>query len=101
MEVPAGVVPDDLLAIGAWLSHSLMGPLSQLTDGVRRFASGDRGAKVEVHTRDEIGQLCIAFNGMVDDITAKNAVIEAKSRENEELLLNVLPAPIIRAMRAI
>lgn len=89
-----------VLAIGAWLSHSLMGPLSQLTDGVRRFASGDRGAKVEVHTRDEIGQLCIAFNGMVDDITAKNAVIEAKSRENEELLLNVLPAPIANRLRS-
>ena len=88
-----------VLAIGAWLSRSLMAPLSQLTAGVRRFASGDREAKVEVHTRDEIGQLCIAFNSMVDDITAKNAVIEAKSRENEELLLNVLPAPIANRLR--
>jgi len=88
-----------VLAIGAWLSHSLMAPLRQLTAGVRRFASGDQGAKVEVRTRDEIGQLCIAFNGMVDDITSKNAVIEAKNRENEELLLNVLPAPIANRLR--
>jgi len=88
-----------VLAIGAWLSHSLMAPLRQLTAGVRRFASGDQSAKVEVRTRDEIGQLCTAFNGMVDDITAKNAVIEAKNRENEELLLNVLPAPIANRLR--
>jgi class 3 adenylate cyclase len=89
-----------VLAIGAWLSHSLMAPLHQLTAGVRRFASGDHGAKVEVRTRDEIGQLCTAFNGMVDDITAKNAVIESKNRENEELLLNVLPAPIANRLRS-
>lgn len=88
-----------VLAIGIWFSRSLMAPLHRLTAGVRRFASGDQGAKVEVHTRDEIGQLCTAFNGMVDDITAKNALIESKNRENEELLLNVLPAPIANRLR--
>jgi class 3 adenylate cyclase len=88
-----------VLGIGAWLSHSLLAPLRQLTAGARRFAAGDHGAKVEVRTRDEIGQLCTAFNGMVDDITAKNAAIESKNRENEQLLLNVLPAPIANRLR--
>ena len=50
-------------------------------------------------TSDEIGQLCTAFNGMVDEIHAKNAIIETKNRENEELLLNVLPAPIANRLR--
>ena len=36
---------------------------------------------------------------MVDDISAKSAVIEAKNRENEQLLLNVLPAPIANRLR--
>jgi class 3 adenylate cyclase len=36
---------------------------------------------------------------MVDEITAKNAIIESKNRENEELLLNVLPAPIANRLR--
>lgn len=88
-----------VLGIGAWLSHSLTTPLRQLTAGVKRFAAGDHDAKVEVRTRDEIGQLCTAFNSMVDDISAKNAVIESKNRENEELLLNVLPAPIANRLR--
>ena len=88
-----------VLAIGAWLSHSLMAPLRHLTASVRRFASGDPEAKVEVRTRDEIGQLGAAFNSMVDDITAKNAMIVSKNRENEELLLNVLPAPIANRLR--
>src|SRR4029079_2970235 len=69
------------------------------TAGVTRFAAGDYGAKVPVRTSDEIGALCTAFNGMVDELHEKNTVIEAKNRENEELLLNVLPAPIADRLR--
>ena len=88
-----------VMATGAWLSRSLMGPLRELTAGVRRFASGDYSAKVPVRTRDEIGQLCSAFNGMVDELHEKNIVIENKNREAEQLLLNVLPAPIANRLR--
>jgi len=88
-----------VLVTGAWLSRSLLGPLRELTAGVRRFAAGDHNAHVTVRTRDEIGQLCTAFNGMVDEISEKNIVIESKNRENEELLLNVLPAPIANRLR--
>ncbi|MFO1160438.1 MAG: adenylate/guanylate cyclase domain-containing protein [Reyranellaceae bacterium] len=88
-----------VIIIAAWLSRSLLGPLQELTAGVRRFAAGDYGAKVAVRARDEIGQLCLAFNGMVDELREKNRVIEAKNREVEELLLNVLPAPIANRLR--
>ena len=88
-----------VISIGAWLSRSLSGPLRELTAGVRRFAAGDTDVHVPVRTRDEIGQLCLAFNGMIDDISRKNVEIENKNRENEELLLNVLPAPIANRLR--
>ena len=86
-------------AVAAWLSRALLGPLRQLTAGVKRFAAGDYGANVPVGTRDEIGELCLAFNGMVEELREKNIVIENKNRENEELLLNVLPAPIATRLR--
>jgi len=88
-----------VIGIAAWLANALFAPLRELTDGVRRFASGSYDVKVSARTRDEIGQLCTAFNGMVDEIQAKNAIIETKNRENEELLLNVLPAPIANRLR--
>jgi len=88
-----------VIVTGAWLSRSLLGPLRELTAGVRRFAAGDITAHVPVRTADEIGQLCAAFNGMIDDISEKNVLIENKNRENEELLLNVLPAPIANRLR--
>jgi class 3 adenylate cyclase len=88
-----------VIVTGAWLSRSLLGPLRELTAGVRRFAAGETDVHVPVRTRDEIGQLCLAFNGMIDDISRKNVEIENKNRENEELLLNVLPAPIANRLR--
>ena len=88
-----------VLLTAGWLSRSLLGPLRELTAGVTRFASGDRGAKVAVRSRDEIGRLCSAFNGMVEEISEKNVVIETKNREIEELLLNMLPAPIANRLR--
>lgn len=88
-----------VVVTGAWLSRALLGPLRELTAGVRRFAAGDYATRVTVRTQDEIGQLCLAFNGMVDELRDKNVVIENKNRENEELLLNVLPAPIANRLR--
>ncbi len=97
--IVGGVALIVVLVTGAWLSRSLLGPLRELTAGVRRFAAGDYNAHVPVRTGDEIGQLCSAFNGMVDEISEKNVLIESKNRENEELLLNVLPAPIANRLR--
>ena len=97
--VVGGVAFLVVLITAAWLSRSLLGPLRDLTAGVRRFAAGDYDAHVPVRSRDEIGQLCLAFNGMIDELHEKNRLIEAKNRENEELLLNVLPAPIANRLR--
>ncbi|MBV8192580.1 MAG: HAMP domain-containing protein [Alphaproteobacteria bacterium] len=97
--IASGVALVLVIATGAWLSRSLLGPLRELTAGVTRFAAGDYGAQVAVRTRDEIGALCAAFNGMVGQLRDKNAVIENKNRENEALLLNVLPAPIANRLR--
>jgi class 3 adenylate cyclase len=88
-----------ILLISAWLSRSLAGPLGELTAGVQRFAAGNYDVKVAARSQDEIGQLVAAFNSMVDEIQAKNNVIAAKNRENEQLLLNVLPAPIANRLR--
>ncbi|MDI1286473.1 MAG: adenylate/guanylate cyclase domain-containing protein [Reyranella sp.] len=88
-----------VLATGAWLSRALLGPMRDLTVGVSRFAAGDYQTKVPIRTDDEIGALCVAFNNMVDELRGKNLIIENKNRENEALLLNVLPAPIANRLR--
>ena len=50
--------------------------------------------------KDELGLLSRTFNNMVTSIREKTEIIEQKNRENERLLLNILPGPIAERLRA-
>lgn len=47
---------------------SLVSPLNNLLDGVRKVNSGDLEVKVPIHVQDEIGFLADSFNNMVSSI---------------------------------
>ncbi len=47
---------------------SLVTPLNNLLDGVRKVNSGDLDVKVPIHVQDEIGFLADSFNNMVSSI---------------------------------
>ena len=46
---------------------------------MRRFAASGASAKVPVRTRDEMGQLCSAFNGMVDELHGETSSSRTES----------------------
>jgi two-component system nitrogen regulation sensor histidine kinase NtrY len=52
------------LVLGWWISARVTRPIEQLARGAREVAAGHWEARVEVHSRDEIGQLASAFNEM-------------------------------------
>src|SRR6267378_4473223 len=52
------------LVLGWWISARVTRPIEQLARGAREVAAGHWEARVEVHSRDEIGQLAEAFNEM-------------------------------------
>jgi signal transduction histidine kinase len=52
------------LVLGWWISARVTRPIEQLARGAREVAAGHWEARVEVHSRDEIGQLADAFNEM-------------------------------------
>ena len=52
------------LILGWWISARVTRPIEQLAEGAREVAAGHWEARVEVHSRDEIGQLAVAFNDM-------------------------------------
>jgi len=52
------------LVLGWWISVRVTRPIERLARGAREVASGHWEARVEVHSRDEIGQLADAFNEM-------------------------------------
>jgi methyl-accepting chemotaxis protein len=55
-----------LLTLG--LSRRILTPVEALTAAVRRMEAGDLSQRVEVTSRDEIGELARAFNSMADGL---------------------------------
>jgi two-component system nitrogen regulation sensor histidine kinase NtrY len=52
------------LILGWWISARVTRPIEQLAVAARDVAAGHWEARVEIHSRDEIGQLAVAFNDM-------------------------------------
>lgn len=49
-----------------WMSRRLVAPLQSLTEAANRIGSGQFDERVPVNSKDEIGRLANAFNGMAD-----------------------------------
>jgi signal transduction histidine kinase len=63
MLVGGGVILLGLI-LGWWISARVTRPIEELATGARDVAAGHWAARVEVRSRDEIGQLADAFNEM-------------------------------------
>ena len=83
------------------LSRYFVRPIEKLTQGVLALNVGDDDdVNIDIESNDEFGDLAQNFNTMVDDIREQSAIIEAKKAENQQLLLNILPAPIAERVQA-
>ncbi|HEX8313105.1 MAG TPA: methyl-accepting chemotaxis protein [Chthoniobacteraceae bacterium] len=76
-----------LLGLAAVLfARRLSHPVDGLREAVERVAQGDETARAPIRSRDEIGQLATAFNGMV----AERASVRQKlEEENKRLQANI------------
>jgi serine phosphatase RsbU (regulator of sigma subunit) len=77
------------LAIGGIvpLSGRLTRNLSTLTEGVKRIAHGDYSTRVQLTSKDEIGQLAGAFNQMAADVEEHQRAVVEQERIRHELAL--------------
>jgi nitrogen fixation/metabolism regulation signal transduction histidine kinase len=57
------------LVLGWWISARVTRPVEKLAEGAREVAAGHWEARVEVRSRDEIGQLAEAFNEMTRQLS--------------------------------
>lgn len=56
------------LVLGIFLARTLTRPIRALTVATHAMAAGNLGQQVEVHSRDEIGELADSFNQMSRDL---------------------------------
>lgn len=76
-------------------------PIAHLTDGARSLTRGELETRIEVESRDEIGDLAQAFNDMAASLAANRAELtrknEALSTANEEM--QTMQAQLLRSER--
>ncbi|MBD2355343.1 GAF domain-containing protein [Tolypothrix sp. FACHB-123] len=72
------------------LKRGIVNPLQQLEETAQKFARGDRYARSEILTNDEVGQLASTFNRMADAMTAQAIRLENKAQLSE--LVNEITA---------
>jgi len=56
------------LLVAVFLSRRIVRPVELLTRAVRRMEQGDTSQRVDISTKDEIGELGRAFNSMADSL---------------------------------
>ncbi|HRQ41201.1 MAG TPA: ATP-binding protein [Chloroflexota bacterium] len=56
------------LVLGVLLARTLTRPIRALTEATHAMAAGNLGQQVDVHSRDEIGELAVSFNQMSRDL---------------------------------
>jgi methyl-accepting chemotaxis protein len=59
------------LALGMIITRMITGPVRNLVNGLGQIAIGDLSARVEVDSKDEIGELSVAANKMAEALDAK------------------------------
>lgn len=74
-------------------------PVKQLVDAVRRVAGGDLAVQVPQGSRDEFGDLGVAFNDMAASLRLKQDLIDDQRVENEKLMHTLMPETVAERYR--
>ena len=67
-----------------FLKKHVSQPIRQLLEGTRQITRGDLDCKVDIVSRDEVGELAYSFNKMLERLVAFKTEIEGWNEELEE-----------------
>lgn len=81
------------------LARFFVRPLRRLEAGAQQISSGAYGISLPVRTRDEFGDLTVAFNDMSRNLRIKEDLLEEQRQENDRLLLSMMPEPVVQRYR--
>ncbi|MGA8547860.1 MAG: adenylate/guanylate cyclase domain-containing protein [Mycobacterium sp.] len=74
-------------------------PLRRLQAGAQEVSAGKYDITIPVTSRDEIGDLTVTFNEMSRNLQIKEDLLTEQRRENDRLLLSLMPEPVVRRYR--
>ncbi|HQR38709.1 MAG TPA: ATP-binding protein [Blastocatellia bacterium] len=74
-------------------------PISQLSEAADRVARGDLSFSVDIHRRDEMGQLARTFNGMIGGLKAKAELEDRLNNAERAAVIGRLTSAIAHEIR--
>ena len=81
------------------LARLFVRPIRRLESGAQQISSGDYGTTIPVVSRDEFGDLTVAFNDMSRNLAIKEDLLNEQRRENDRLLLSLMPEQVVARYR--
>lgn len=81
------------------LARLFVRPIRRLEAGAQKISSGNYNITLPVHSRDEFGDLTVAFNAMSRNLTIKEELLAEQRRENDRLMLSLMPEPVVQRYR--
>jgi class 3 adenylate cyclase len=81
------------------LARLFVRPIRRLEAGAQQISAGDYNVTLPVRTRDEFGDLTVAFNDMSRNLAIKEELLAEQRRENDRLLLSLMPEPVVQRYR--
>lgn len=95
-----GMIAVLLLAVGIYLiARQIARPILAITATAHQIALGDLKQRAPMLARDETGDLANNFNEMVDRLRETLSLLSDEKQKSEQLLLNILPAPIAERLK--
>ena len=71
---------------GLFLSRSIISPLKDFSRATTAVGRGEREVRFPVHSKDEVGQLAMAFNTMAIKIEERTVALERKEKQFREIV---------------
>lgn len=81
------------------LARFFVQPIRRLEAGAQRISAGDYEVALPVQSRDEFGDLTVAFNDMSRNLSIKEDLLNEQRMENDRLLLSLMPEAVVQRYR--
>ncbi len=81
------------------IAQFLVRPLRRLRVAAERIAAGDTDIEVDAGSTEELAAVATAFNDMSRSLQVKASLLEAQQKENERLLLSLMPESLAKRYR--
>ena len=81
------------------LARLFVRPIRRLEAGAQQISSGHYHVTLPVQSRDEFGDLTVAYNDMSRNLAIKEELLTEQRHENDRLLLSLMPEQLVQRYR--